>query len=63
MASIDSPEVQLRPHPSMRRVWLALSIASLGWGTAGVATRVVLDEASDRTLPPHCARRSPPSWC
>src|SRR3989304_2265136 len=28
----------------MRRVWLALLIASLGWGTAGVATRVVLDE-------------------
>src|SRR3989304_3267520 len=28
----------------MRRVWLALLIASLGGGTAGVATRVVLDE-------------------
>ncbi len=28
----------------MRRVWLALSIASLGWGTAGVLTRVVLNE-------------------
>ena len=28
----------------MRRVWLALVIASLGWGTAGVATRAVLDD-------------------
>lgn len=28
----------------MRRLWLALVIASLGWGTAGVLTRVVLDE-------------------
>ncbi|MEE9298466.1 MAG: DMT family transporter [Acidimicrobiia bacterium] len=28
----------------MRRVWLAMIIASLGWGTAGVATRVALDE-------------------
>ncbi len=29
----------------MRRVWLAMVVASLGWGTAGVATRVALDEA------------------
>ncbi len=28
----------------MRRVWLALVIASLGWGTAGVATRATLNE-------------------
>lgn len=28
----------------MRRVWLALVIASLGWGTAGVASRAVLAE-------------------
>lgn len=28
----------------MRRVWLALVVASLGWGTAGVATRVILDD-------------------
>ena len=28
----------------MRRVWVALLVASFGWGTAGVATRVVLDD-------------------
>lgn len=28
----------------MRRVWLALVVSSLGWGTAGVATRAVLDD-------------------
>lgn len=27
----------------MRRLWIALIVASLGWGTAGVAIRVVLD--------------------
>ena len=28
----------------MRRVWIAMMVASLGWGTAGVATRIALDE-------------------
>ncbi|HLA66232.1 MAG TPA: DMT family transporter [Acidimicrobiia bacterium] len=28
----------------MRRVWIALLIGSFGWGTAGVATRLVLDD-------------------
>lgn len=28
----------------MRRVWAAMIVASLGWGTAGVATRAALDE-------------------
>lgn len=28
----------------MRTVWLAITAASLGWGTAGVATRIALDE-------------------
>ncbi|HEX9978568.1 MAG: DMT family transporter [Actinomycetota bacterium] len=28
----------------MRRVWVALLVASLGWGTAGVATRFMLDD-------------------
>ncbi len=28
-----------------RRIWAAVLVASLGWGTSGVATRVALDEA------------------
>jgi len=28
----------------MQRIWLAIIVASLGWGTAGVATRAALDE-------------------
>ncbi len=28
----------------MRRIWIALLIASFGWGTAGVGTRVMLDD-------------------
>lgn len=28
----------------MQRVWIAIVVASLGWGTAGVATRAVLNE-------------------
>lgn len=44
-AVVDRP-AGLRPSPCplMRRVWLALIVSSLGWGTAGVATRAVLDD-------------------
>ena len=28
----------------MQRIWLAIIVASLGWGTAGVPTRAKLEE-------------------